>query len=113
MGSDIQNGSADQVAAQKIGAATRFPSIELGCEDSRTVGNCDSGYSCAYTNSIMAGPDDSDAARVNPRMAFERLFEPDDLSLDPATRARRLESRKSILGFSRSGPEPCVHAGSV
>ena len=48
MGSDIQSGvSADQIAAQAIGSRTRFGSIELGCEDARTVGNCDSGYSCA------------------------------------------------------------------
>ena len=47
-GADIQNGiSADQVAAQSLMSATRFPSIELGCEDSRTVGNCDSDASGA------------------------------------------------------------------
>src|SRR5205085_6503803 len=52
-GADIRAGvSADQIAAEAIGAKTRLPSVELGCEDSRTVGNCDSGYSCAYTNSI-------------------------------------------------------------
>ena len=52
-GADIQAGvSVDQIAAQKIGSATRFPSLELGCEDGRLVGNCDSGYSCAYSNSI-------------------------------------------------------------
>ena len=52
-GADIQNGvSVDQIAAQQIGAATRFASLELGCDDSRTIGNCDSGYSCAYTNSL-------------------------------------------------------------
>ena len=47
-GADIQNGiSVDQIAAKAIGTSTRFPSLELGCDDSRTVGNCDSGYSCA------------------------------------------------------------------
>src|SRR6266478_4838408 len=47
-GADINVGiSMDQVAAQKLGSATRFASIELGCEDGRVVGNCDSGYSCA------------------------------------------------------------------
>src|SRR5262245_46937627 len=52
-GADIQNCiSVDQVAAQQIVSATRFPSLELGCDDSRTIGNCDSGYSCAYTNSL-------------------------------------------------------------
>ncbi len=52
-GADISLGvSVDQIAAQKIGGATRFASLELGCEDGRLVGNCDSGYSCAYSNSI-------------------------------------------------------------
>ena len=52
-GADIRGGvSVDQVAANKLAGVTRFPSLELGCEDSRTVGDCDSGYSCAYTNSL-------------------------------------------------------------
>src|SRR6185295_14290123 len=75
-GADIQSGvSVDQIAAQKIGGETRFPSIELGCEDSHTVGNCDSGYSCAYTNSISwRTPTTPMPPEINPRMAFERLF---------------------------------------
>ena len=52
-GKDIQVGiSVDQVAADAIGATTKVRSLELSCEDSRTVGNCDSGYSCAYSNSF-------------------------------------------------------------
>src|SRR5215471_4732705 len=103
MGADIQNGiSADQVAAQKIGGATRFPSIELGCEDSRTVGNCDSGYSCAYTNSISWRTATTPMPpEVNPRMAFERLFGTTDYSLSTETRARRAAYRKSILDMVR------------
>jgi len=102
-GADIHNGiSADQIAAQEIGSKTRFPSIELGCEDSRTVGNCDSGYSCAYTNSIswraVATPMPPE---LNPRMVFERLFGTQDFSLDPETRARRALYRKSILDSAR------------
>ena len=42
----------DQVVANKIGGATRFPSLELGLEDARQAGDCDSGYSCAYTNNL-------------------------------------------------------------
>src|SRR4029077_13876612 len=41
-GADIHNGvSADQIVAQALAAETRLPSLELGCEESRTVGNCD------------------------------------------------------------------------
>jgi hypothetical protein len=102
-GADIQNGiSADQIAAKTSAAKTRFASIELGCEDSRTVGNCDSGYSCAYTNSISWRSTTTPMPpEINPRMAFERLFGTSDYSLDAETRARRAGYRKSILDMVR------------
>ena len=102
-GSDIHNGiSADQIAAQALGSRTRFASLELGCEDSRTVGDCDSGYSCAYTNSISwRSPTTPAPPEVNPRLVFERLFGAEDFRLDPATRARRANYRKSILDMVR------------
>ena len=98
-GSDIHNGiSADQIAAQAFGSKTRFASLELGCEDSRTVGDCDSGYSCAYTNSISwRSPTTPAPPEVNPRLIFERLFGSEDFHLDPAARARRIGYRRSIL----------------
>src|SRR5207244_259503 len=44
---DIKAGvSMDQIVAKEIGSQTRFPSLELGLEDSRQSGDCDSGYSC-------------------------------------------------------------------
>ena len=98
-GADIQNGvSVDQIAAQHIGPATRFASLELGCDDSRTVGNCDSGYSCAYTNSLAwRGPSTPMPPETNPRLVFERLFGDIDTSLTPEARARRMRYRRSIL----------------
>ena len=98
-GSDIHGGtSADQVAAQFLGQRTRLASLELGCDDSRTVGNCDSGYSCAYSNSISwRTPTTPMPPEVNPRLAFERLFGSVDPSLRPEERARRMQQRKSIL----------------
>lgn len=98
-GADIRGGvSVDQIAAARLTGATRFPSLELGCEDSRTVGDCDSGYSCAYTNSLSwRTPQTPMPPEVNPRAAFERLFGTENLSLDPQTRARRAKYRKSIL----------------
>jgi Protein of unknown function (DUF1552) len=97
-GADIQSGiSADQIVAKELGDATRFRSLELGCEDSRTVGDCDSGYSCAYTNSISwRTPTSPMPPETNPRAVFERLFGA-DANLDPETRARRARSRMSIL----------------
>ena len=98
-GGDIANGvSLDQVVAQQVGTATRFPSIELGCEDGRLVGNCDSGYSCAYSNSISwRTPNTPNPPEVNPRAVFERLFGAN--AEDPATRARHARYNKSILDF--------------
>jgi uncharacterized protein DUF1552 len=98
-GADIQAGvSVDQIAANAIGGDTRFPSIELGCDESRTVGNCDSGYSCAYTNSLSwRSPTSPMPPETNPRLAFERLFGGIDAGLDPATRAIRRRERRSIL----------------
>ncbi|MBS1812599.1 MAG: DUF1552 domain-containing protein [Acidobacteria bacterium] len=110
-GADIQGGvSADQVAAQLIGSKTRFASLELGCEDSRTVGNCDSGYSCAYTNSISwRTPTTPNPPEVNPRNVFERLFGTADLSLSPEVRARRAEYRKSILDYVQADTKKLVN----
>src|SRR5207244_3356992 len=49
-GADIRVGmSADQHVAQAVGDKTRFPSLELGIERGLNAGNCDSGYSCAYS----------------------------------------------------------------
>jgi hypothetical protein len=45
---------------------------------------------------------------VNPRMAFERLFGTEDLSLDPKTRARRMRYRKSILDMAREDTRQLV-----
>jgi Protein of unknown function (DUF1552) len=98
-GADIQNGiSVDQIAAQHLADQTRFASLELGCDDSRTVGNCDSGYSCAYTNSLAwRGPATPMPPETNPRLVFERLFGDIDTSVSPEVRARRLRYRRSIL----------------
>ncbi|MBQ01634.1 MAG: hypothetical protein CL477_13215, partial [Acidobacteria bacterium] len=52
-GADIQAGvSIDQVAAERLGSQTRLPSLELGCDEGLFGGNCDSGYSCSYSNTI-------------------------------------------------------------
>jgi len=97
-GADIKNGvSVDQIAARQVGAQTRLGSIELGCEDTRVVGNCDSGYSCAYTNSLSWRSETTpQPPETNPRAVFERLFGA-DAGLDPATRAQRMRTRRSIL----------------
>lgn len=98
-GSDIHAGiSVDQVAAQAIGQETRFPSLELGLEDTRMVGLCDAKYSCAYTSSISwRTPTTPLPPLANPRQLFERLFGNVDPNQSPAQAARRARYRQSIL----------------
>jgi len=101
-GADILLGpSVDQVAAEAIGKQTRFASLELGLESSGMVGNCDSGYSCAYSNSISWRSATTPLPpEVNPRAVFERLFG-DGENFDPQTRAVMARQDKSILDFVR------------
>src|SRR4051794_22735120 len=102
-GPDVHAGvTFDQLLAQHWGKDTRVPSLQLGCEDSRMVGNCDTGSSCAYTNTLSwRNADTPLAVDVNPRSVFERLFGTVDPSLAPDVRARRALYRKSILDRTR------------
>jgi Protein of unknown function (DUF1552) len=100
-GADIHAGvSVDQVAAQRIGHLTRFPSLELTCDGVRKSGNCDSGYSCAYQfNLSWSNPTVPVSPEPNPRLVFERLFG----AGAPSERRRnfdlRREQQRSILDF--------------
>jgi hypothetical protein len=65
----------DQIIADKYGQDTILSSIQLGVEDTGNFGNCNWGYSCAYSNSISwTSPTQPLPTQVNPRVAFERLF---------------------------------------
>src|SRR5580698_8738507 len=90
--------SVDQVAASHVGSATKLPSLELACEDGRLVGNCDSGYSCAYNNTLSwRTPSTPLPPEVNPRLVFERLF--GSLDENPADRRKRQRDETSILDY--------------
>ncbi len=103
-GADIQVGtSVDQVAAEYIGKQTRFASLEIGCERGGVAGNCDSGYSCAYSSNIAwRTPTSPLAKEVNPRLVFERLFGTGDQAEMGQSLARRQLLRQSILDFVAS-----------
>lgn len=98
-GKDIQAGvSMDQYIADKMGDQTRFASLELGCEEGIQGGNCDNGYSCAYSNSISwRTPSAPNPPEVRPRAVFERLFGSEDYEQDPAVRAKKEKYRRSVL----------------
>ncbi len=98
-GADIKNGiSVDQVAAMRLGKDTRFASLELGCERGGTAGQCDSGYSCAYSSSISWRSENTPVAKeVNPRAVFERLFGSGTAGERDEAKIRRERYRLSIL----------------
>ncbi len=97
--------SCDQIVANQIGHLTRFASLELGMEDVRQAGDCDSGYSCAYTNNLAWRSETQPLPPIlDPRALFERMFGSGSggaVSRTPEERARRARYRSSILDFVR------------
>jgi hypothetical protein len=94
--------SCDQIIANQIGDETRFASLELGMDDSRQAGDCDSGYSCAYTNNLAWRSETQPLPPIlDPRALFERLFG-DGAVLSPEEKARQARYRRSILDFVMS-----------
>lgn len=100
-GANIKNGiSFDQIIANYYSQYTKYSSLELGCERGGLAGDCDSGYSCAYSNSISWRTETTPVAKeTDPRLAFERLFKSDNEKEDEISRKLRLEENKSILDF--------------
>ena len=100
-GADIRVGmSADQHIAAAVGDNTKFPSLELGIERGQQAGNCDSGYSCAYSSNLSwRGESTPNAKETDPKAVFERLFGGNDPKELAAARARREQRNKSVLDF--------------
>ncbi len=99
-GADITSGiSMDQMVAKQFGDQTQIPSLEIGLEPPSLVGSCDSGYSCAYTNTLAwSSPSTPLPVTINPREVFERMFGDGD-SLDAKSRLAQLRRQASILDF--------------
>ena len=93
--------SVDQFAAAKLGNATRFPSLELGIDRGAQAGNCDSGYSCAYSSNISWRSESTPMAKeINPQLVFERLFAGQLSNENAEAKAKRDSYRKSVLDFA-------------
>jgi hypothetical protein len=99
-GANIRAGvSADQIAAQQVGKATRFASLEIGCEGGRQAGSCDSGYSCAYSSTISWRGESSPIAKeTNPRLVFQRMFAIETKPGD-AQAYKQASYKRSLLDF--------------
>lgn len=100
-GSDIRVGiSVDQLAARRIGRATRFPSLELSCDGARRSGACDSGYACAYSYNMSWRSETQPATpEANPRLVFERLFGAGRGEERARSLAARRAAHRSVLDF--------------
>lgn len=96
-GSNITAGiSVDQIAANYIKNYTRIPSIQVGCESSKTAGSCDSGYSCVYSSTISwAGPHNPLPIDISPASIFSTIY-----GTNPSKNLHNLENKKSILDYS-------------
>jgi hypothetical protein len=99
-GADLMSGvSMDQLVAKQFGRSTQIPSLELSLDPPSLVGSCDSGYSCAYTNTMSwANATTPLPVTINPRDVFERLFGDGEV-LDPQARMARMRRQASILDF--------------
>jgi hypothetical protein len=91
--------SCDQLVANEVGKETRFPSLEIGLEDARQAGDCDSGYSCAYTNNLAWRSETQPLPPIlDPRALFERMFG-DGTVLSAEARVAQTAERRSMLDY--------------
>lgn len=89
--------TADQLAARRIGASSRLPSIELSV-DPPMQGSCDSG-DCFYVNTVSWRNETTpNLAELHPRIVFERLFGDGGTS---GERLARAQASGSILDSVR------------
>jgi len=97
-GADYEAGiSLDQIVATAFGPETQVASLEIAIESNELLGACDSGYSCAYGNTLCWRTSTTPLPmETDPRAVFQRLFG-DSGSTDPKVRLARLQEQRSIL----------------
>jgi hypothetical protein len=91
----VLNGvSMDQIAAKALERETQLSSLQLTVDNNNLVGSCDTGYSCAYSNTLSwLTPTLPLISENDPRVVFERLFLRQH---DPRARMARLWQDRSI-----------------
>ncbi len=97
-GADLRAGtSIDQIVAREFRQHTQLASLEVALDSTDVVGTCDTGYSCAYSNTLCwSNPTTPVPMENKPRAVFERLFGDSD-STDPAQLRARRRTDRSIL----------------
>jgi len=85
----------DQLAAERLGQDTPFPSLEVATESRGGGGQCDRNYGCSYSGTISFRTATNPLPmETNPRTLFQRLFGQGDT---PEERARMAKQYASIL----------------
>ena len=99
--SEVRTGiSVDQLAANRIGGQTRFPSLELTGDRGQEAGSCDSGYSCAYQFNISwQSASQPMNPEIEPKLVFDRLFGGGAEGESQEARERRRSLDLSVLDF--------------
>lgn len=100
---DITNTTTiDQLYAQHLGTTTPVSSLQLGTEAGGNVGNCDSGYSCAYARNIAWVGNTPIPKLTDPGTVFDLLFAGFDPDASAAELARIKARRLSVLDYALS-----------
>lgn len=99
-GADFRAGiSVDQVFAKEAGKETQLASLELAIDATDLMGVCDTGYTCAYSNTLCwRSPTTPVPMENQPRAVFERLFGDSD-STEAAERLARIREDRSVIDF--------------
>src|SRR4029078_6254510 len=76
--------------------------MQLGIDGGSGVGDCDSGYSCAYAHNISwASPTQPLQCLTSPSLVWDQLFSGIDPSQTAQEKARQMLYRTSILDYVR------------
>lgn len=99
---DINNDiSIDQVIAGAIGDATPHRSLQFGTANGATMGNCDSGYGCAYTSNISWADAKTPLPKLyDPQVIFDLLFSGFDPQTTAEEQAKRRANRISVIDYT-------------
>lgn len=98
--------SIDQLIANAVGDATPHRSLQLGTASGGTMGNCDSGYSCAYTSNISWADAKTPLPKLaDPQVIFDVLFSGFDPQASAEELARRRANRLSVIDYANEQVE--------
>lgn len=93
--------SIDQLIANAIGHETPHRSLQFGTASGTTMGNCDSGYSCAYTSNISWADPKTPLPKLSaPQVIFDLLFSGFDPNATAEQLARRRANRLSVIDYA-------------